>query len=227
MPTRRRSRHPNELLARLAPSDLAALEKDLTPVGMSFKQTLHEQFKAIKHVYFVTSGVVSLVTVVNDRGEIIETATVGREGFVGVSAFLGAAVSSGRALCQVPGDALRIAIGPFHEAVRRIEKLRSLLMLYTHALMTMIAQSAGCISAHPVEARMARWLAMTQDRVGGDVFPLTQQFLGQMLGVHRSAVNIAGQSLQNAGIVAYARGRMRIIDRAGLEAAACECYHHI
>src|SRR5262249_43226939 len=109
----------------------------------------------------------------------------------------------------------------------RIERLRSALMLYTNALIAMIAQSAGCIGVHPVEARMARWLAMTQDRVGADVFPLTQQFLGQMLGVHRSAVNIAGQALPHAGIIGDSRGRMRIIDRAGLEAATCECYHHI
>jgi CRP-like cAMP-binding protein len=223
----RRTKHPNLLLRRLSSSDLAVLEPDLEPAPLSFKQTLHEQGNAIKHVYFVTSGVVSVVTLLTEHEEIVETGTIGREGFVGVSALLGAKVAAARALCQVPGDSVRMEIEAFHDAVDRIDRLRGLLMLYTHALLAMTAQSAGCIGVHPVEARMARWLLMTHDRVDGSEFPLTQEFLSQMLGVHRPAVNVAGQALQKAGLIAYMRGRVKILDRAGLEAASCECYEHV
>lgn len=222
-----KNKHANALLGRLAPSELAVVEHDLEPVSLAFKQTLHEQGRAIRYLYFPTSAVISLVTLMAESGETIETGTIGSEGLVGVSVVLGATVASGRALCQVPGGAQRIAVEPFLANVARFERLRTSILLYTNALVAMVAQTAGCNRAHSAEARMARWLLMTQDRVEGSEFPMTQEFLGQMLGVRRPAINLAGQTLQRAGLIKYSRGRITILDRVGLEAASCECYEHI
>jgi CRP-like cAMP-binding protein len=224
----KKARHPNQLLSRLAPAELTALERHLEPVSLTFKEVLHEQGGPVAHVYFPTGGVVSLVTVMEDPGmAIVETGTIGREGFVGVSVVLGAKVAASRAICQIPGTAVRMPVRQFVEAARRSEPLRGVTLRYTHALLALTAQTAGCNRAHPVEARMARWLLMTHDRVGSSEFPLTQEFLGQMLGVRRSAVNIAGRALQQAGLIAYSRGKMKILDRQGIEDIACVCYAHI
>src|SRR5262245_42558293 len=145
-----RTRHTNQLLARLPAVELARLAPDLEPAPMAFKQTLYEQGKPIKHVWFPNSGVASLLTLVEGDDEIFGTGTIGREGFVGVPAFLGAEVAPGRALCQVAGDALRMEVGALLEAVERSKPLRLLLMHFTHALLAMTAQSVACIGAHPV-----------------------------------------------------------------------------
>jgi CRP-like cAMP-binding protein len=146
---------------------------------------------------------------------------------LGLPVFLHAEVARGRAFCQIVGDALRMRAGHFREHVERESALRDVLLCYTDTFLTLLAQSAACNRAHAVEARLARWLLMTHDRVGRDEFPLTQEFMGQMLGVGRATVNTAASMLQRAGFVRYIRGRITVADRAGLESAACECYQVI
>jgi CRP-like cAMP-binding protein len=217
----------NWLLQRLSPSDYARFGEHLDPVALEFKETLYEQGTRIRHVYFPTSGVVSLITVMTAGGEPIETGTVGREGMVGLPAFLEADRAPGRALCQIPGTALRMSVDRFHACVGRIDSLRISLLRYTNVVMAMMAQAAACNRSHDTKARMARWLLMMHDRVDGDEFPLTQEFLGQMLGVRRPAVSVAGSALQGEGRIKYTRGTITVCDRDGLEKAACECYARI
>ncbi|HEU4561941.1 MAG TPA: Crp/Fnr family transcriptional regulator [Longimicrobium sp.] len=159
-----------------------------------------------------------------DDGSAVETATIGNEGLVGVPVFLGAMQMAGQAFAQVPGEAYRLPAGALREEVRRGSALATLLGRYTQALFTLVAQSSACNRKHAVEQRCARWLLMTHDRVPGDTFELTQHFLSQMLGVRRATVNEAAAALQERGLIDYTRGRITIIDRAGLEAAACACY---
>jgi CRP-like cAMP-binding protein len=159
-----------------------------------------------------------------EEGFTVEAGTVGREGMVGLAAFLGNSLSPWRTLCQISGAALRLPSREFTTRVSDHGKLTLILLRYTNAVVSQLAQTAACNRAHPLEERMCRWLLMTRDRVDSDDFPLTQEFLGQMLGVRRPAVSLAGSALQNAGLIRYSRGRVTVIDRAGLEAAACECY---
>jgi CRP-like cAMP-binding protein len=217
----------NRLLSRLSPSEYARLAGDLEAVPLEFKETLYEQGDRITEIYFPTSGVVSLITVMTEGGEPTENGTVGREGMVGLPVVLEADVSPGRALCQIAGTALRMPVERFVLCVKRIETLRTLLLRYAHVAMVMVGQAAACNRSHETKARMARWLLMMHDRVDGDEFPLTQEFLAQMVGVRRPAVSVAGTALQRDGLIRYTRGKITVRDRAGLEQTACECYAHI
>jgi len=212
----------NHILGQLSAAEIAPLK--LEPVPLEFKETLYEQDRPIQWAHFPISGVVSLVSEMDDTTLTVESGTVGREGMVGIPGFLGARKAPGRAFVQVAGAAFRTEMSVLGSVAHDNEKLSRILLLYTNALMAMVAQSAACNRAHPVEARMARWLLLTHDRVRGDEFPLTQEFIGQMLGVRRPAVNIAGRTLQSAGLIRYSRGKISILDRRGLERAACECY---
>src|SRR5262249_54875002 len=180
----------------------------------------------IDYMYFVEAGVVSLVTDL-DEGVTVETGTIGRESVVGLPAFLGLPSAASRALCQIPGHAYRIPIERMLKERERNTLLADLVLRSANATMSMLAQTAACNRAHAVEERMARWLLMTHDRVESDEFPLTQEFLAQMLGVRRPSVNTAGLSLQHAGLIRYSRGKITIVDRPGLEASSCECYSQI
>lgn len=217
----------NRLLALLPAAEYEDLARDLEPVSLAFKETLHEQDEPMREAYFVETAVISVVTLMEHDNEMIETCTVGREGFVGVSLFLGAPVAVGRAFCQIPGTAQRIRADRLLAAVARLEGLRTLLGRYAAAMLAMISQSAACNRLHVVEARLARWLLMTHDRVGAPDFAMTQEFLARMLGVRRPAVSLAGATLQRAGLIRYARGRITILDRPALEDASCECYAHV
>jgi CRP-like cAMP-binding protein len=217
----------NELLRRLPVAEYDKLAADLEPVPLIFKEMLYEQGQRISHVYFPTSGVVSLITVLTENGERLETGTVGREGMVGLPVVLETLYSPARAICQIEGTALRMSVDRFRLGVQRVDLLRVLVLRYTNVLMAMVAQTAACNRAHETKARMARWLLMTHDRVDGDEFPLTQEFLGQMLGVRRPQISTAGTALQREGVIKYVRGKVTITDRDGLERVACECYKHI
>lgn len=184
---------------------------------------LQEQGEPLEHVYFPESGVVSIVTTL-ESGDMIETGTVGSEGFVGVSAVLGVEFAPSRAFCQVKGAALRLPLRVVRAEYDQGTMWFKLLLRYVHFLHAFTAQSAACNRMHNVDARMSRWLLMTHDRVPGDTFQLTQEFLAQMLGVARPTVNIAAGALQRAGFVNYTRGQLTVVDRAGLESGACECY---
>jgi len=217
-----KSSHRNRILKLLKPAELERMEPHLEAVTLSFKEPLLQQGKRIDHIYFPNSGVISLVTDV--EGFTVETGTVGREGVLGLGALLGMPQSVGRAFCQIPGDAMRITTRHLQAEIDRGGSLGPVLLRYTNAVLGMLSQNAACNGAHTVEERMCRWLLMTHDRVDADEFALTQEFLGMMLGVRRPTVSLTGSTLQRAGLISYARGRIKILDRARLEAASCECY---
>jgi CRP-like cAMP-binding protein len=216
----------NRILQQLDRSDWNRLQRSLQPVELSFKESIYEQGQSISHMHFVEIGVISLVRELEDGGTI-ETGTIGNEGVVGLPAFLGSKTGSGRAFCQIPGRALRVKTEVMIAELERNSKVGKLLLRVADAMMSALAQTAACNRAHPVEERMARWLLMTHDRVDGDEFPLTQEFLAMMLGVRRPSVNIAGLTLQQAGLIQYRRGKIRVVNRQGLEASSCECYQQI
>jgi CRP-like cAMP-binding protein len=154
----------------------------------------------------------------------VEVATVGKEGMVGIPVFLGSSSTQGTVFHQIPGRGRRMAAERFRTAVRPGSPLHELLHRYVQAMMVLMAQNGACNRRHPIEQRCARWLCMTRDRMSGDEFPLTQEFLGQMLGVRRASVSEVASRLQADGLIRYSRGQIVILDRAALEARACDCY---
>lgn len=179
--------------------------------------------RRIEYVYFPEDALISVVSVMTD-GSAVETATIGDEGVVGLPVFLGTDRTPAQAFCQVPGQAYRLESDAFRRELARPGGLRDALSLYTQALFTQVAQSSACNRLHTMRERCARWLLQTHDRVGRDEFPLTQQFLSQMLGVRRATVTEAAGGLQADGLITYEYGRITIRDRRRLEAASCECY---
>jgi CRP-like cAMP-binding protein len=220
------SRPMNRLLAALPAEEMEVLRPDLEQVSLPFRQVLFETNKPIEWVYFLHRGVASVVQEMED-GTTIEVAVIGPEGVVGLAAFLGGSVILAKAFIQVPSEASRIEAGALQQALDRAPRLRELLGRYTLALLNQLARNGACNQVHAVEPRMARWLLLTHDRVHADTFPLTQEFMAQMLGVSRSTVSITAGRLQKAGLVSYVRGTITITDRLGLEAASCECYRVI
>jgi CRP-like cAMP-binding protein len=213
----------NEILRRLGPDDYERVRPHLQPVTLTLKQLLCEQGRKVDHVWFPESGVVSIVSVLVD-GTVIETRTVGNEGLVGLSPILGVDTSSSRVFVQIPGRAVRMSAEVALAERRRGGPFGELILRFANATVAMLAQSVACNRAHSLEERMCRWLLLTHDRVGEDRFPLTQQFMAQMLGVRRPTVNLAGTALQRAGLIRYTRGKITIVDREGLEESSCECY---
>jgi CRP-like cAMP-binding protein len=216
----------NRLLALLPRPELEKISPDLEPVELALKQVLHGPDEKIAYVYFITRGVVSMVNEPDD-GDIAEFATIGSEGIAGFPVLLGASSMPSKAIVQIPGDALRISTADFRRALDRLPTLQPLLLRYTMALLNQVAQVTSCNRLHEVQERCARWLLQTQDRVNSDSFPLTQEFLAQMLGVHRPTVTVAAGILQKAGLIDYTRGSITIINRKALEAASCNCYRVI
>jgi CRP-like cAMP-binding protein len=213
----------NRLLRALPRAEYRALLPDLEAVSLVQGQVLFEARAPITHVYFPQRCVVSLLAKA-DGEPGAEAALVGNEGVAGLSVFLGAKTSPLQAVLQVPDHAWRMKVAGFRRAIAASARLRTLLQSYTQTLISQIAQSVLCNQRHTVDARCARWLLMAHDRVGVDQFLLTQEFLSQMLGVRRPTVSVAAGVLQRVGLIEYTRGRIRIIDRRGLEAAACTCY---
>lgn len=194
---------------------------ELLPLRM--RETLQEAGDKAEFVYFPTSGIISVLTVL-ENGMMIEFATVGHEGTTGVPLFLGMSDSNMALISQVPGEALRLRSADFLAELSDNPALTRILTRYSGLMLALVAQSAACNRAHHVDARCARWLLMTHDQAGGDGFPITQEFLAQMLGVSRPSVALSAASLQRAGLISYHRGQMKILKRAALEKAACECY---
>ena len=184
---------------------------------------VYEAGQELSHVYFPNHGVLSMLTVL-ENGDLVEIATVGNECMADLSVFLGIKVSNSRLLVQIPGDTLRIETDVFTDLESRLDGLRIGLGYFMVSMFTLVSQSAACNRLHPIEERAARWLLMTHDRVDADTFPITHDFLASMLGVRRPRVTVAAGMLQKAGFIRYSRGQMTILDRAGLEASACECY---
>jgi CRP-like cAMP-binding protein len=213
----------NSLLAAIPRTANRHLLSELEPVTLTFGDVLYEPGTTIRHVYFPGASLVSLLTLA-DGHLALEVGLIGREGMVGVPLVLGRALSPVRALVQGSGSALRMAAAPFCKELRRNPALQRELYRYTHALMAQISQTAACNRFHVVEQRLARWLLMTHDRVKSDRFRMTHEFLGHMLGVRRVGVTKAAQALQSRGLISYSRGDIAVLDRKGLEAAACQCY---
>jgi CRP-like cAMP-binding protein len=218
--------HPlseNRLLASLPPEFGREIAPDMEKVKLDLKQSVYEPLQPIEHVYFPTDGVISMLAEIEEETSI-EVATVGREGMVGLPLFLGATVTPGRSFSQIPGAAYRMTAAAFQRAIASDGPLTRRLHRYTQALMIQISQGTACNRIHSIEQRCARWLLLTRDRVGADEFLLTQEFLGQMLGVRRATVSEVAARMQEAGYITYSRGVIRICNREGLESVSCRCY---
>jgi CRP-like cAMP-binding protein len=213
----------NLVLASLPRQAAAELLSRMAPVELVFGEVLHEPGQPIRNVYFPLEGMVSLLTVAGAR-LALEVAMVGREGMVGVALALGVPCSPMRAQVHGGGSALKMSSARFEAALAHSPALRQALLAYANALMGQLARTAACNRFHLVEARLARWLLMTRDRAGSDSFAMTQEFLSGMLGVRRVGVSAAASTFRRRKLIDYSRGRIRILDHAGLEAACCSCY---
>ncbi|HLB10026.1 MAG TPA: Crp/Fnr family transcriptional regulator [Gemmatimonadaceae bacterium] len=212
----------NLLLASIAPDDLELITTQLEPVRLRLRDVLYDPGAKIEHVYFPTTGCVSMIHATVDGS--VEVGTIGLEGLVGVPVLLRSDSEPTRALVQVEGEAYRITSDAFRDVVSESKHMERIFLRYAMALFNQVAQSVACNRLHSLEERCARWLLITHDRVEGDEFKLTQEFLSYMLGVHRPAVTLAAGILQQAGFIHYSRGHIVITDRAGLEGASCGCY---
>jgi CRP-like cAMP-binding protein len=216
----------NRILAALPASEFALIARSLTLVNMDLGQTLHHAGERIEVLYFVENGFISALTMLSD-GAPLEIGLIGAEGVAGVSVMLGATASFCETMCQTGGAAYRISTTAFKEAVAEAPHLRDLLLRYVHAFHIQVAQTAACNAHHELGQRLARWLLAAHDRSGVAELSLTQDLIAIMLGVRRSTVSIAASTLQKAGVIRYQHGRITILDRTGLENAACECYEAV
>jgi len=221
------SPHPaqpvNELLAALPPEEYERLLPHLEPVTFSLGQAVYESGERMEYVYFPADAIVSLLYTMLD-GATAGVGLVGREGVVGIALFMGGDTMPNRAVVQDSGTVVRVKAKVLQEEFRRGGAFQLLLLKYTQALITQIAQTAVCNRLHPVEKRLCRWLLMTQNRAQSDTLQMTHEFIANMLGIQREAVSVAAHRMQGQGIISYVRGRIKILDRAQLEACSCECY---
>ena len=216
----------NAILQSLPADEYERLVAMCEPLEVEVRHEVYTPDTQIDDLYFPLGCVFSHVALVDDD-IVVEVGTIGREGVVGLPAFLGTTRSPNSVFCQVPGPALRLATEDLFRMLQDDGTLHNRLHRYTQALIIQLAQNVGCNRVHTIEERAARWLLMTQDRVGADQFELTQQFLAQMLGVRRPTVSLTAGILQNAGLIRYTRGNITITDRDGLLEAACDCYRII
>jgi CRP-like cAMP-binding protein len=214
----------NRLLSLLDDTTLHALATHLEPVRLHQGDVMYEELQPMLHAWFPADCVLSMLAVNAGAEMSVEVATIGSEGMLGVALFLGADLAHGRVFTQVDGGAFRMHADVFRAMVRDHPTLARVVLRYTHALLVQIAQGTACNRIHHIGQRCARWLLQTHDRVRGDTFDLTQDFLAQMLGERRAAVNAAASQLQSQGLIRYTRGRIQVTDRPGLESAACPCY---
>ena len=214
----------NRLLATLNPADRAILESGAEIVDLKRDTVLFDAGGEVAASYFPAAGaMISLVLFMHD-GRTVEVATIGKEGAAGGIVSCGSAPAFARAVVQMSGPALRVPIAAIEIAKSRSAHVRSLFCRYADALLAQVMQSVACNAFHPIEARCCRWLLTAHDRVEGEVIPLTQEYLAEMLGVQRTSVSPVAKQLQDKGLIRYRRGRIEILDRARLEHGACECY---
>lgn len=221
-----RQRHTpvaNRLLAALPAKEYQRLTAELEPVHLTFGHILFEPGDNLRYVYFPNNSIISLLSTVGER-EHLEVGIVGNDGMAGLPVFMGVSKSRTRGLVQGEGSALRMKAATLRRELSNGNSLQKPLHRYTHSLLTQISQSSACNRFHLVNQRLARWLLMIHDRIEGEEFRLTQEFLSQMLGVRREGVTLAAGVLQKQKLIRYSRGTIRVLDRAGLEAAACKCY---
>ena len=213
----------NALLRALPPDEYARVERHLQIVSLTAKQAAYEANDPITTVYFPISGVLALVTLMQS-GEMLAVASIGNEGFVGHAIALGSDRMPYHVLCKVAATCAAMRADALLEQLRMDDGLHMLLLRNTQALFNQVALVAACNRLHPVERRVARCLLMMHDRVGADEFPMTHEFLAELLGVRRATITEVATALQKAGFIRNDRGRIVIVNRAGLESAACECY---
>jgi CRP-like cAMP-binding protein len=199
------------------------IEAHLEPIKLELGAVLCEAGGLLKHAYFPQGSVLSLLTVLED-GSAIETANIGREGAFGLFAAMYSRVSFNRCLVQLEGAMVRCPIELLQSEFKHSEHVRNLFVSYSETLLSQVQQTVACNARHTTEQRMCRWLLMMHDRANGEPLPYTHEFLSHMLGANRKSVTLAALSMQAAGLISYRRGRIQVLDRTGLEKAACECY---
>jgi CRP-like cAMP-binding protein len=222
---RRMNSYPpsNRLLLSLPPRDLKQLAPKLEFIRCERHQILLDLDASIDHVFFPNSGVISIVAVYAD-GNVIEMATIGREGCTGVQAFFGAKRSSARLLVQIPGSAVKMSWAAFNRAMRSTPSFRRLMLAHVQAFLEQVLVSAACNGRHSLKERLARWMLMMRDRSDADVLPITQDLLAELLGVQRPSLTHVVAELEEAGLILRGRRQITILDRQGLIKASCECY---
>ncbi len=213
----------NHLLAALPPAEWERWQPRLEAVELPLGKVLYESGSRLAHVYFPTSAIVSLLYVLED-GASAEIAVVGREGLVGISLFMGGGTTPSRAVVQSAGQGFRLRADLMKSEFDRAGPVMHLLLRYTQALITQMAQTAVCNRHHSLDQQLCRWLLLSLDRLEGPQLVMTQELIANMLGVRREGVTEAALKLQKAGLIRYSRGRISVLDRTGLEARTCECY---
>jgi CRP-like cAMP-binding protein len=213
----------NEILLNLPNKECQAVYSQLVFLPLSTHEVLNEAGAPIQHVYFMNSGLASVLNVMED-GKSVEVGLTGKEGFVGLPLLVGFKSSPSRIIVQIAGSAYRMKASALLDSLDKCRTLERRLHRFSQVLGAQAAQVAACNRLHEVDERLARWLLMSQDRIGSDLVPLTQEFLAHMLGTRRSSVTVAASILQKAGLIKYTRGHVNIVNRRGLEEAACECY---
>ena len=213
----------NRLLATLTTKEYKRLLPKLKTVSLVLGEVLYEPGAVIKYVYFPNDSIISLISELSENS-LLEVGMVGNEGMAGLAVFMGVNSSSTRALVQGAGTAMRMSSAAVRTEASQLGNFHHLLHRYSHSLLTQVSQSSACNRFHLVDARLARWLLMTKDRLGAEEFPLTQEFLSTMLGVRREGVSKAAGALQAAKLIRYSRGMITILNRRGLEAKSCQCY---
>jgi CRP-like cAMP-binding protein len=213
----------NRLLGLLSAKDYGRLRPHLRRIPLGYRQSLYRARQRIEFVYFIETGVGSLVNTMKD-GRAAEVGTIGNEGVVGLPLLLDDDRAPTSVYVQVPGAGLRMKAAAFAQELAKSASMRKVMLRYAHALFNQVAQSAACNHFHSIERRCCRWMLMTRDRMQSDEFLLTQEFLAMMLGVHRSGVSAAAGALQKKGLIRYRRGIVTILDYRGLKRLSCECY---
>src|ERR1700678_3712716 len=213
----------NRLLGALEAVSRNLIDPHLEPIKLKLGVVVCEAGGVLKHAYFPQGAVLSLLTVL-ENGSAIETANIGREGAFGLFAAMYSRVSFNRCLVQFEGDMVRCPIDFLQSEFEHSEHVRNLFVSYSETLLSQVQQTVACNALHSTEERMCRWLLMMHDRAEGEALPYTHEFLSHILGANRKSVTLAAQSLQAGGLISYQRGKIRVMDRAGLERASCECY---
>ena len=213
----------NQLLAALQEADWQRLQPYLEPVEMPLGQVLYESGRPMSHVYFPTTAIVSLLYVM-ENGASAEIAVVGYEGVVGITLFMGGGTTPSRGVVQSAGMGVRLSAQRIKDEFNRSGPVMHLLLRYTQALIAQMVQTAACNRHHSLDQQLCRWLLLSLDRLPGNELVMTQELIANMLGVRREGVTEAALKLQAAGLIRYARGRITVLDRKGLELRTCECY---
>jgi len=216
----------NQLLAALPQKEFERLLPHLDLVSLRVKEVLHEPYQPIRYAYFPENGLITRVVSTED-GSSVEVGVVGKEGMTGICVFMGSSTAPFKTVVQVPGEARRMEAAVFQAEVKRNWAWTDLMLDYSQTVLCMISQLVACNRLHSLEKRYCRWLLMAHDRMESDEFPLTQESFALLLGVHRQSITEVARSLSRRGLIRYRWGQLAILNRQGLEAAACECYQLI